>query len=45
LLNEPQPQATLFENTSPDEWAELDGQSQVDMAVQTSGLGAGEVRG
>jgi len=37
LLNEPQPQASLFDATELDEWAELDGQSQVDIAVQTSG--------
>ncbi|HCZ14605.1 MAG TPA: helicase, partial [Candidatus Accumulibacter sp.] len=37
LLNEPQPQALLFDSTEMDEWAELDGQSQVDIAVQTSG--------
>ncbi|HKT30375.1 DEAD/DEAH box helicase [Dyella sp.] len=37
LLDEPQPQANLFENTSADEWAELDGQSQVDLAMQSSG--------
>jgi superfamily II DNA or RNA helicase len=40
LLNEPQPQASLFDSTELDEWAEwaeMDGQSQVDIAVQTSG--------
>ena len=37
LLDTPQPQANLFENTSPDEWADLDGQSQVDLAIQSSG--------
>jgi superfamily II DNA or RNA helicase len=37
LLNEPQLQAPLFDSTEMDEWAELDGQSQVDIAVQTSG--------
>lgn len=37
LLDAPQPQANLFENTSPDEWADLDGQSQVDLAMQSSG--------
>jgi hypothetical protein len=36
LLNEPQPQASLSDSTEMDEWAELDGQSQVDIAVQTS---------
>jgi superfamily II DNA or RNA helicase len=38
LLEVPQPQANLFENTSADEWADLDGQSQVDLAMQASGL-------
>ena len=37
LLDSPQPQANLFENTDADEWADLDGQSQVDMAMQSSG--------
>ncbi|MDX9699259.1 MAG: helicase-related protein [Rhodocyclaceae bacterium] len=37
LLDAPQPQANLFENTSTDEWADLDGQSQVDLAMQSSG--------
>jgi len=37
LLNEPQPQASLFDSNEMDEWAELDGQSQVDIAVQASG--------
>lgn len=37
LLNEPQPQASLFDSSAMDEWAELDGQTQVDIAVQTSG--------
>ena len=37
LLDAPQPQANLFENTSQDEWADLDGQSQVDLAMQSSG--------
>jgi hypothetical protein len=45
LLDEPQPQASLFDSTEMDEWAELDGQSQVDIAVQTSGWVAGEGRG
>ena len=36
-LEAPQPQANLFENTSADEWADLDGQSQVDLAMQSSG--------
>lgn len=37
LLDAPQPQANLFENTSADDWADLDGQSQVDLAMQSSG--------
>lgn len=37
LLDAPQVQANLFEAVDPDEWAELDGQSQLDIAVQTSG--------
>lgn len=37
LLDVPQPQASLFESTDPDEWADLDGQSQVDLAMQASG--------
>jgi len=37
LLDAPQPQANLFESTSADEWADLDGQSQVDLAMQSSG--------
>jgi len=37
LLEEPQPQASLFENTSDDDWADLDGQSQVDLAMQATG--------
>lgn len=37
LLDAPQPQASLFEAVDPDEWAELDGQSQLDIAVQASG--------
>ena len=37
LLDTAQPQANLFENTSQDEWADLDGQSQVDLAMQSSG--------
>jgi len=30
----PQPQTSLFENTDEDDWAEMDGQSQADLAVQ-----------
>jgi hypothetical protein len=37
LLNEPQPQMPLFDAPDMDEWAELDGQTQVDIAVQSSG--------
>lgn len=37
LLDAPQPQASLFEVVDPDEWAELDGQSQLDIAVQAGG--------
>lgn len=37
LLNEPQPQMSLFDASVMDEWAELDGQTQVDIAVQASG--------
>ena len=36
LLEEPQPQASLFENASEDDWADLDGQSQVDLAMQAT---------
>lgn len=39
-LESPQPQASLFESAfdqgEPEEWAELDGQAQVDIAVQVS---------
>lgn len=38
ILDAPQSQANLFESTSADEWADLDGQSQVDLALQSSGL-------
>jgi superfamily II DNA or RNA helicase len=37
LLETPQAQASLFEVVDADEWAELDGQSQLDIAVQASG--------
>lgn len=37
VLEAPQAQASLFEAVAPDEWAELDGQSQLDIAVQASG--------
>lgn len=38
VLESPQPQLSLFENTAPEEWAELDGQSQVDLVLQASGM-------
>jgi len=37
LLDQPQLQPSLFEANDVDEWAELDGQSQVDIAIQTRG--------
>lgn len=37
LLDAPQFQVNLFENTNTDEWVDLDGQSQVDLAMQTNG--------
>lgn len=37
LLETPQAQASLFEVVDAEEWAELDGQSQLDIAVQASG--------
>ena len=37
LLDQPQLQPSLFETADIDEWAELDGQTQVDLAVQTRG--------
>ncbi|MBY4833607.1 DEAD/DEAH box helicase family protein [Burkholderia dolosa] len=37
LLDTPQSQADLFETADWDEWAELDGQAQADIAVQTAG--------
>lgn len=37
LLEEPQAQPSLFENTSEEDWADLDGQSQVDLAMQATG--------
>src|SRR5690606_32007863 len=37
LLDAPQAQANLFEAVDADEWAELDGQSQLDIALQASG--------
>ncbi|TBN37285.1 helicase [Paracoccus subflavus] len=37
LLDEPQLQPSLFEKADVDAWAELDGQTQVDIAVQAKG--------
>lgn len=37
LLEAPQPQGNLFDAGDLDEWAELDGQAQADIAVQASG--------
>jgi SNF2 family DNA or RNA helicase len=37
LLNTPRPQASLFETIEMDGWAELDGQTQVDIAVLADG--------
>lgn len=37
LLETPQLQTSLFDEPDVDDWAELDGQSQLDIAVQTSG--------
>lgn len=37
LFDEPPPQASLFENASEEDWADLDGQSQVDLAMQATG--------
>ena len=37
LLDQPQLQPSLFDSADVDEWAELDGQTQVDLAVQTRG--------
>jgi superfamily II DNA or RNA helicase len=37
LLDEPQLQASIFESTESEDWAELDGQAQVDIAVQMEG--------
>ena len=36
LLDTPQPQTNLFDSMELDEWAELDGQSQLDVALQAS---------
>ena len=37
LLDQPQLQPSLFETADIDEWAELDGQTQVDLAIQARG--------
>lgn len=39
-LDQPQPQASLFEAIESEEWAELDGQTQVDLAVDVAGWAA-----
>jgi superfamily II DNA or RNA helicase len=38
ILDTPQSQARLFDALSPDEWADLDGEAQVDLALQANGL-------
>jgi len=38
VLDAPQTQARLFDSLSPDEWADLDGEAQVDLALQANGL-------
>ncbi|MFN1161325.1 helicase-related protein [Pseudomonas aeruginosa] len=38
VLDTPQAQTRLFENLSADEWADLDGEAQVDLALQANGL-------
>jgi len=37
LLDQPQLQSALFDAADVDEWAELDGQTQVDIAIQAGG--------
>lgn len=37
-LDMPQTQARLFDTLSPDEWADLDGEAQVDLVLQVNGL-------
>ena len=37
LLDQPQLQGSLFDTNQIDDWAELDGQTQVDIAVQANG--------
>ena len=38
VLDTPQMQTRLFESLSADEWADLDGEAQVDLALQANGL-------
>lgn len=38
VLDTPQTQARLFDTLSADEWADLDGETQVDLALQANGL-------
>lgn len=38
VLDTPQTQARMFESLSADEWADLDGEAQVDLALQANGL-------
>lgn len=38
VLDTPPTQARLFDTLSPDEWADLDGEAQVDLALQANGL-------
>ncbi|MCB1546216.1 MAG: helicase, partial [Rhodoblastus sp.] len=38
VLDAPQTQARLFDSLSADEWADLDGEAQVDLALQANGL-------
>lgn len=38
VLDTPQTQARLFDTLSPDDWADLDGEAQVDLALQANGL-------
>ncbi|RQZ49994.1 DEAD/DEAH box helicase [Burkholderia sp. Bp9099] len=38
VLEMPQTQASLFESLSADEWADLDGEAQVDLVLQANGI-------
>lgn len=38
VLDTPPTQARLFDTLSPEEWADLDGEAQVDLALQANGL-------